>query len=243
MSEKPGNQNATFSTDPEAAIKSYFELGFHLEPEVWSARECEEIIRASEHFPSFKDGTFAPSMQAHKTDSAFLTAMRNATLVSIMERLCSGRVSGLQSVYYYGRPGTPGFTMHQDNAFVEAKPDAFATAWVALQDVTPEMGGLVGYPGSHREPILPIVPVDSPIQSVSQDTNAHREEAVLPPAYKPVELFVPMGAVLFMHSHFVHSSNTNSTEKFRRALVLTYIRSGEQFRPGFTAQRAEVEVY
>jgi ectoine hydroxylase-related dioxygenase (phytanoyl-CoA dioxygenase family) len=133
--------------------------------------------------------------------------------------------------------------MHQDSAFTDTKPDAFATAWVAMQEVTPEMGALVGYPGTHREPILPQVLVEQPLKTVSQDPNANREEVVLPTGYQPVELAVPRGAAIFMHGHFVHSSGMNRTNQFRRALVLTYIRSGENFRPGVTAKRSEVQVY
>jgi ectoine hydroxylase-related dioxygenase (phytanoyl-CoA dioxygenase family) len=158
-----------------------------------------------------------------------------------MERLVSGHVSGLQSDFFFCKPGTPGFAMHQDNRTVQAKPDAFASAWSAMQDVTPEMGGLIGYPGTHREPVLPTVATGRP-SDPRQDLNAYREEVVLPPGYEPVDLFVPMGAALFMHSHFVHASHQNHSNKFRRALLLTYIRSGESFRPGCTAKRAEVSV-
>jgi phytanoyl-CoA hydroxylase len=220
----------------------YQQYGYALVPGILSKKECASVLLASESFPTSKDGTFAPAMQPHKTEESVMSIMRHPQIVLLMEQICGGTVSGLQSVFYFGKPGTPGFTKHQDNAFVEAPPDAFASVWIALQDVTPNMGGLIGYPGSHMEPILPIVKVDRP-KSVSQDPNANAEELVLPDGYNPIQHYVPRGAALFMHSHYVHESNANVSDLFRSALVLTYIRKGEPFRPGNTAKREEVWVY
>ena len=233
---------ASFATDPEAALASYLDLGYHIEENVLTPSECEALIRASENTPSFQDGTFAPLMQVHRSEPVFLSALRNPTIVKIMERLVSGRVSGLQSVFYFGPPGTPGWTVHQDNSYIEADQGAFASAWTALQDVTPEMGGLIAYPGSHREPLLQRVATNL-ATSVSQIRTANSEEVVLPPGYEPVDLVVPTGAVVFLHGHFVHASYTNRSDRLRRAVVLTYIRSGAPFRAGDTARRVEVPVY
>jgi ectoine hydroxylase-related dioxygenase (phytanoyl-CoA dioxygenase family) len=231
-----------FATDPEAALESYRILGYHIEEDIWTPLECEALVRAAQNFPLPKDGVFAPLMQPHRQDSIFLLALRNAKIVGIMEKLVSGRVSGLQSEFFFSGPGTPGFAKHQDNRSLEAKPDSFASAWSALQHITPEVGGLVGYPGTHNEPILPTVKTGR-APDRDQDPNAYGEEAVLPACYEPLDLVVPAGSVVFMHSHFVHASHQNRSSGFRYALLLTYIRSGEPFRPGFTAQRAEVNVY
>ncbi len=231
-----------FSREPETAFESYKCLGYHIEEGIWSCDECEALIDAAKNFRSAKDGTFAPLMQPHREDPVFLRALRNPKIIAIVEKLAAGRVSGLQSVFYFTKPGTFGFTMHQDNRFVETAPDAFVSAWSAMQDVTPEMGGLVGYPGSHNEPILPTVKT-SRSPDAGQDHNAYQEEAVLPAGYEPLDLVVPAGAVLFMHAHFVHSSLHNCSDKFRYSMLLTYVRSGERFRAGANAKRTEVDVY
>jgi hypothetical protein len=42
----------------------------------------------------------------------------------------------------------------------------------------------------------------------------------------------------------VHASNDNSTrDRWRRSLLLTYIREGEPFRAGFSAAREVIPVY
>lgn len=231
-----------FANNPDTALKSYQATGFFIEDNIFSAEECDSLVKAADSLPESVGTNFPPAMQPHRKDPIFLAAMRNHKIVAIMEQLVSGQVSGLQSTFYYGKPGTPGFTLHQDNAVIETEPDAFASAWVAMQDVTPDMGGLIGYPGSHREPILPRVNTELPDHE-SQDINAFRESTILPPGYQPVSLIVRKGAALFMHSHFLHSSRTNASQKFRRSLLLTYIRTGEKFRAGNIARRSEVNVY
>ena len=231
-----------FSDDPIAASGSYKKLGYHIEENIWTSIECEALIRAARSFSSFKSGVSAPLMQPHRQDSLFLLALRNPTVVSIAEKLVEGKVSGLQTEFFFSGPGTPGFAKHQDNRALEAKPDAFVSAWSAMVDVTAEMGGLIGYPGTHNEAILPTVKTGM-VSDPSQDPNAYGEEAILPAKYDPLDLVVAAGSVVFMHSHFVHASHRNNSEGYRYALLLTYIRSGEPFRPGFNAKRAEVELY
>lgn len=226
----------------EVALRAYWDLGYHIEEDVWSSYARDRFIFAGEHHYDFKAGVFAPLMQPHRGHSFYSEALQHPKIVAIAEQLCGGKVSGLQSTWYYGAPGTPGFNKHQDNWFVEAKSDVFVSAWSPMQDVTSEMGGVVGYPGTHLLPILPVVEVNRP-GSASQDPNATQNEAFLPKNYFGIDLVVPMGAVLFMHSNFVHSTGMNQTDKFRQALLLTYIRQGESFRAGNTAKREEVNVY
>jgi phytanoyl-CoA hydroxylase len=242
MRERKTKSLPQFATDSEAALESYKTLGYHVEEDIWSPIEREALIRAAKNFSSFKQGISAPLMQPHREDSLFLLALRNPKIVRIVEKLVGGRVSGLQSEFFFSGPGTPGFAKHQDNRSVEAKADAFVSAWSAMVDINPMMGGLIGYPGTHNEAILPTRKTGRPA-SPDQDPNAYGEEAILPESYEPLDLAVRSGSVVFMHSHFVHASNQNNSSGFRFALLLTYIRCGESFRAGFNAKRAEVAVY
>lgn len=228
----------------EPPLQFYRDNGYLVVEDLWSEAECLSLVWVCY---TFADSGFAPLMQPHRsadsfTRNRFRQAFSNSRIVAIMEQLCGGKVSGLQSVWYHGAPHTPGFNMHQDNYFVEAPPDTFVSAWCAMQDVTPEMGGLVGYPGTHKLGTLPVVTVDRP-GSENQDPNATKEEIVLPSGFEGIDLPVPKGAVIFMHQDFIHSSNGNTTDKFRRSLLMTYIRQGSSFRPGNTAKREEVNVY
>ena len=232
----------SFATAPEAALAAYRRLGVHVEPGVWTAAECHALLGAAATLPAAQSGRFAPEMNPHRLHPRFFEALRDPRVVRIMERLLAGRVSGLQSEFFYTPPGTPGFAAHQDNYYVEAPPDAFASAWVPLTDTAAANGGLVVYPGSHLEPILPVAPCEEGGAPTAQDPNARRQRTLVPRAYPAVDLAVPRGAVVLLHGHLVHASHDNRSPAPRPALLLTYIRRGERFRPGTRARRAEVAV-
>jgi len=232
----------SFRKDPEVALDSYKKLGFHIEYDFWNPKECEEIIEAGRQLDPYKKKVFCPAYNPHRINLTFLNAMRNQKLITIMEKLIGGRVSGLQTQFFYCPPNTPGYAMHQDNSFVEAGRDYFASAWTALQNAPSEMGGLVVYPRSHIEPLLPREKINGR-QSKSQDKNANQEQVILPKGYNKLELTVPIGATVFLHGHIVHSSNDNNSNKFRYALLITYIKEGAKFRPGNTAKRETVLLY
>lgn len=231
----------TFAQDPQAAIAFYHEHGYHIEPQVWSKEEIAAIRAASETWPTFKDGTYKPAMMPHRHDPLILKALAKPLIIRFFEAAFGGKVSGLQSEYFYCRPGTRGFALHQDNHYVEAKPDAFASAWSPMVDVSRANGTLVIYPGTHREPILPLRDLEAP-PDAGNDINAHKQECIVPPQYKPMDVVIKAGDVAFIHGHIVHSSHQNTSNDFRCVLLNTYLRAGEKFRPGNTAKRAEVDV-
>jgi ectoine hydroxylase-related dioxygenase (phytanoyl-CoA dioxygenase family) len=225
-----------------ADFAAYAANGYMIVPGIFSSAECDELVAAAKTLPAFVGGSTRPAMHPHRAQSIFLKAMAKPALVGIMEQLVGGPVYGLQSEFFYCRPGTRGFARHQDNFFVQADPGAFASAWTAMTDVSPENGGLILYPGTHRCPRLPVEPLDrGPAEG--QDPNGNNEQAIVPPEFKPVDAIVPKGAVVFLHAHVVHESHDNRSDRWRYALLNTYIRQGGSFRPGQYAQRSEVDVY
>lgn len=235
------NSELTFSQNPELALKQYHELGYHVEPDVWTAQECDDLIAAAKNLPTYQDGSFKSVLQAHRIEPKFLAALKNPKIVKILELLVNGKVRAIQSQFFFCRPGTQGFSRHQDNYYVQSSQDGFASAWSALTDVDPSNGGLIVYPKTHLEPVLPVQPR---ADSAGLDPNTVSLETILPDRYTAIDLVIPKGAAVFLHGHNVHQSHNNaSKDRFRQALLMTYIRHGETFRPGFAAQRAEVDVY
>lgn len=178
-------------------------------------------------------------MMPHRTNPIYLEAMRHPKIAAIMNQLISGRAMGLQTELFYCKPGTRGFSLHQDNFFVQAPLGAFASAWIALTDTYPEKGGLIVYPGSHKEGLLPVRKLTLD-KDTAQDPNANNEETIVPPQYPAVNASVPKGAALFIHGHLVHGSNPNKTNEWRYVLLNTYVREGESFRAGNYAQREAI---
>jgi len=222
---------------------AYRELGCFCMDGLWTKPELEAIDAAAAELPAAHDGTFGPVIHPHRMHPAFLQSLRKPTIVAIMERLLGDKVSGLQTQFFYCRPGTQGFAAHQDNFYVQAPRDDFASVWTAIDDVTVENGALILYPGSHREPILPVEPCPFHTVQAGQDINANRMQVVIPPQYAGVDCPMPSGRAAFFHGHTIHSSHPNVSNRTRRALLMTYLRRGSTFRPGNNARREEVDVY
>jgi len=230
-------------------LQAYQRDGYYIEENVFSDEECAALIEASKKLDSYTSGTFRPQMMPHRVDDLYLTALRKRKIVDSIAQAVGGKPVGLQTEQFYCKPGTRGFSLHQDNFFVEAPYGVFASAWCALTDTYLEKGGLIVYPGTHKAPgqtsrgeTLPVRKIEV-AKDLGQDPNANNEETVVPPEFKSFNATVPKGAVLYIHGHLVHGSNPNKTQEWRHVLLSTYIKEGEKFRPGNYAQRAPVELY
>ncbi len=217
----------------------YHEHGYYLEENVLSLSECDALIEASRVLPNYLDGSCRPQMMPHRIDDIYLKMLRHPNIVASITQAVGGKAVGLQTELFFCKPGTRGFSLHQDNFFVEAPFGAFASAWCALTDTYPEKGGLIVYPGSHKEGLLPVRKI-AVAQDIGQDPNAGNEETVVPPQYQPLSISVPKGAALYIHGHLVHGSHSNLTQEWRFVMLNTYIREGEPFRSGRYAQREAV---
>jgi ectoine hydroxylase-related dioxygenase (phytanoyl-CoA dioxygenase family) len=230
---------ATFSKDAESALTAYNSTGMHVEPSVLEPAFCDELIGIAREFPAVKAGDYRTVLQPHRTSEVFLAALRHPRVTAIMQRILDGKISGIQTQFFYGQPGTPGFQPHQDNKFVNAPTGKFASAWVALTDVFKENGGLYIYPGTFREPLLDVEEVEAE-ETLLQDTNALRLRCKIPAKYQPVDLVIPKGGAAFFDGHTVHGSYPNSSNGNRYALLMTYVSRGAAFVAGRYAQREEV---
>jgi ectoine hydroxylase-related dioxygenase (phytanoyl-CoA dioxygenase family) len=223
-------------------LEQFNEQGFFVEENVLSSDYCDQLIEESRTLENYIKGTYSPQMMPHRMNRTYLEALRHPKIVASITEIVGGEAVGLQTEFFYCKPGTQGFGKHQDNFFVEAAPEKFASAWCALTDVTVENGALIAWPGTHKEGLLPVRKVTVEKDS-GQDPNANNEECVIPPQYMPINLHVSKGSVCYIHSHLVHASNSNKTQdRWRQVLLCTYIRKGEKFRPGRYAQRKAVEV-
>ncbi len=225
-------------------VEFYKQEGYCIQPNVFSALECEAYIQAGIELKDYRNGITKPAMMPHRENSIFLQAMKNPSIVTMMESLVGGQVAGLQTEFFYCNPGTRGFSLHQDNFFVQAPEGAFASAWCALTDTYKEKAGLIVYPGTHKEGMLPVQKITLQ-RDAGQDPNANNEETIVPEAYKAkvMDASVAKGSALYIHGGLVHGSNANLTNESRYVLLITYIRKGATFRPGNYAGRAEVDVY
>jgi len=221
----------------EQVAGEFQDQGYSVVEGLFTPDECRAIQKIAETLPSFKSGDLLPVMNPHRERPELLDTMSDDRVVSIIRRLMKGKPVGMQTQYFFCRPGTRGFSYHQDNYYVQAAKDQFASAWLALEDVTVENGALIVLPGSHRGGILAVREIPQP-STFGQDPNHNRRECVVERDYPRVSVMVRQGGVVFLHGHVVHSSNDNTTtDKFRRALLMTYLAEASAFRPGHIANR------
>src|SRR5262245_58821885 len=138
---------AAFADDPATALRGYAAAGLHVEDNLFDGAYCDRLIEEAGRFPEVLKGDFRTALQPHRQSPLFLEALRHPGIARIMRQILGGEISGIQTQFFYCKPGTPGFQAHQDNRFVNAPQGAFASAWVALVDVTADNGALIVYPG------------------------------------------------------------------------------------------------
>lgn len=220
-------------------INFYNENGYFILENVLSSAECDALIKASELLEDAKNGTYKPTMMPHRTQPIYLDAMKKPLLVEAIRTLVGGTPEGLQTQYFFCKPGADGFPCHQDNNFVQSGDDEFASAWIALTDTYMEKGGLIVYPGTHKEGKLPVRDREGGALQ-GQDPNAHAKETVVPEKYKPISTRVPKGATAFIHGQLAHGSHPNKTHEWRHVLLITYLKKGAKYNPGNTANRVPI---
>lgn len=227
----------------DSLLKTYDEKGYAFVENLFSKQECEALIAASHELPSFKEGSFVPVMNAHSISPLFFEVMKEKRILEIVSQLIHGhKVSGLMTEMFFCRPGTPGFSPHQDNYFVQAKLDAFCSLWLPLEDVSRENGTLIIYPGSQKEGMLQSDEIQDAPVFIDQDPNAQRRKLYFDSEkYRPMDVEVKAGTGVFFHSCLIHASHKNQTpDRHRHVLLITYIRSGEPFRAGNYAKRTAI---
>lgn len=108
---------------------------------------------------------------------------------------------------------------HQDSPYWPIQPMNLCSCWFALDDATAENGCLAALSGWHKKGSLPHVSVtdDFVIDEQYYDSSA----GVIAP--------VKAGGGVFFHSLLPHYTAPNRSDKWRRAIALSYMSSKSQY--------------
>jgi ectoine hydroxylase-related dioxygenase (phytanoyl-CoA dioxygenase family) len=232
----------SFRTDPAHAFSLYRERGYHVEEDLVPPDMVARVMAVAMDQPNAGNGLFPPIPMPHRVHPVFFDLMRFPPIVAIVERLVGGKASGLGGEFFYMKPGTPGFSRHQDNCYVQAPPDSFLSVWTALTDVDADNGALTFFPGTHKLGALQTRELGQPT-GPGQNPRAQAVECILPREFDGVAMEIRRGSTVFFHSQLVHASNANRSNRFRYSFLATYLLKGAPFRSGPAQQRAEVELY
>ncbi len=204
---------------------SYAEDGYEIVPGI-VAPGAADVLK---QFVPASEAGFIP--MAHDKMSWVLSLMKASQIVRKARECVGGEPVGLNSEYFHGRPNTKGFSIHQDNYFIQAPRGHLVSCWIALTDVERRNGALYVFPGSHKLGLLPIV----------AETPENRVNPCAHPGGMPVTCEMKKGDAIFMHGDLVHGSYINLSDRGRESLTIAYIRKGSPFRAGKYG-RTEIDV-
>ena len=165
-------------------------------------------------------------------------------MVRCLETIQQSKIVALQSMVYYRPPGSLGRDLHQDSFYSKAEYGAYMGTWLPLEDTDAKNGGLVVYPGSHREPLLEVIEDEERKKTNTEGfPNDRGISCVVPHGYSKEYLSIKAGSVVFIHGNLVHGSEGNfSKTRFRRVFAAHYIKKGHSFLPGKHAHRQVIPV-
>ena len=111
---------------------------------------------------------------------------------------------------------------HQDYSYwTRTGPPAHATMFISLDDMGPENGGLEYVPGSHRWGLFPPQPFGGELDAILPHLSDEQRAA-----FRPEPVVLRAGEASIHHSHLVHGSRANPSDRPRRGAVLNYMADG-----------------
>lgn len=181
----------------------------------------EEYLRRHEHV-RWSDKNDDPLREAHYTFRPLYDLCTHPRLLDAVEALLGPHIVLLYSHILNKQAGGPRVAWHQDGPYwSRVEPKIAVTAWVALDDSTPENGCMRVIPGSHQPARdLGQRPVDEPDLIQARPFE-------LPPEVvdesRAVDVVLRRGDVSFHHSYLVHGSEPNHSGRRRAGLTIRYV--------------------
>jgi ectoine hydroxylase-related dioxygenase (phytanoyl-CoA dioxygenase family) len=160
----------------------------------------------------------------HHHREAFRALARDPRLVRLVESIIGPGVTVYFSQIFFKPPEGGGpKTVHQDNYYFGLQdPQGMVTAWIALDDATPENGCMSFGEGSHEGPVYKhLAPPGKAFELYVPPEIADKQPMTPAP--------VPKGGVSFHHGTVFHQSGPNRSKRWRRACALHYVRNGNRF--------------
>jgi phytanoyl-CoA hydroxylase len=198
--------------------------GFVTLPGVFSATELDPVdryLREHQHVQwSHKNDD--PLREAHYHFRPLFDLCTSSKLLDPVEAILGPDVVLLYSHILCKPPGGLRVAWHQDGPYWHRiEPKIAVTAWVALDDATPENGCMRVIPGSHqghRDLGQRLVDTPDLIQSRPYELPSEVVDAA-----RAVDLCMRRGDVSFHDSFLVHGSEPNHTDRRRAALTIRYV--------------------
>lgn len=154
-----------------------------------------------------------------ENDPRLLNFMKRPEFVALLTELLGSDVNLYWNQAVYKSPGsTKEFPWHQDDGYMPVTPAPYVTLWIALDDVTEDMGCCWMLPGSHKAGLVP-----------HQDTPQGKACYPLDVPYQGVPVPLRKGSMAVFWSMTMHKSGLNTSDRMRKGLVLQYSKAGLKY--------------
>ncbi|WP_435067068.1 phytanoyl-CoA dioxygenase family protein [Haloplanus sp. C73] len=157
-----------------------------------------------------------------REDDVFAALANHDEILDVIEQLQGPNLDLLRSAGMLKPPQVGSEKkFHQDAAYYPIQPRDHVTVWIALDEATPENGCMRVVPGAHTDGLIghDAIDYDTDITITERDYDIDDTVAL------PME----PGSVLFQHCLLPHYTAPNTTESWRRAFILAYMRSRSRF--------------
>ena len=183
----------------------------------------ELIAEAYEHVDWLlaKHPELRPEQLGHRLareDPFWLRLVSDDRLLDIAEQFIGPDIA-LFATHYICKPPKTGQAVrwHQDGAFWPLEPMNVITLWLAITESDPANGCLRVIPGTHTMELKGMKETDDADTVLRSEIAARIDDA------EAVDLTLQPGDVSVHHPNVIHSSEANSSDRWRRALTIRYI--------------------
>jgi ectoine hydroxylase-related dioxygenase (phytanoyl-CoA dioxygenase family) len=224
--------------------------------ELLTEEECDKINEELERLRIERSSTLTPDggkwgewdpfSYPHKISHMIEKVFAHPKIVEACEFLMEGKIVGMQTWSYFKPPGQLGRDQHQNAFYTGCKHNEIINTAIALDNHDPENGAVWNYEGSHRLHTLPIeVDEERAKTNPSFWRNERGKPCLMPEGhdFKKVEGHIKKGQVVLLHSHCVHGSEPNNSNRFRRNLLGGYLREGAYFNTGSHMKREPIDIH
>jgi hypothetical protein len=219
---------------------------------VFSEKEAQEIkeelnrLRLERNQKDNTWGEYGIYSHPQKDSEIILKYFGNPKLLEIVELLFGEDVVGTQSIAYFKPPGELGRDGHQDDFYSQSGWNKSLNASITLDYSDKDNGGLWLYEASHLLPILELeVNEERKKTNPTFWKNERGKLCKMPVGHNFPLIFTETkpGDVAFIHSHSVHGSNENKSDRTRNSLVINYKSKNAPMREGDSMKRIPIDVY
>lgn len=158
--------------------------------------------------------------RVHRNRPVFEAFAHNGPLLDMLAQLIAPELDCFLSQFIFKLPGALGQPWHQDSFYFPFDRGPQVGVWVAVSDAEIDNGPLWVLPGSHRDPIHPVE------ADRREHANLGYVEIVGRDTSGEIPVLMKAGDTLLFHSHLMHRSTDNTSDRMRAAMVYHYGEAG-----------------